>query len=236
MGKLILCVLLPCLLSVGALASGNLTAISGWLEFWVAASLGLLLSLPLERLGRPRLLALTQAILLLWALAPTKHNAATILVHNVILPAHSGISHAVQLTLPHLDSALDLTLATLGTGLNLALGALQDYMLAPVAALLGSLVAGGAVWAEQLVTNTPLYFWLAVEFCQEVLTEAPQYMETVLQNAAGWVVRTVNAVQWYAVSAADAVSAVVGSLVSRYRVNQRNPRLFSALFKQMIYQ
>lgn len=95
MGKILLCFLIPSLLSLHVVAGGGEDGVVlSWLRYWVVLGTGLVLEYILEKLEGVTV-TVVKIVLVLWCLAPVEYNGSDVLFDYVLLPIHNTIQYGI---------------------------------------------------------------------------------------------------------------------------------------------
>jgi len=95
MGKILLCFLIPSLLSLHVVAGGGEDGVVlSWLRYWVVLGTGLVLEYILEKLEGVTV-TVVKIVLVLWCLAPVEYNGSDVLFTYVLLPIHNTIQYGI---------------------------------------------------------------------------------------------------------------------------------------------
>jgi len=285
-GKILLCFLLPAILSLDASVHGGTESSISWLRYWVVLGLGLVLELLLDTL-LPSLGGVivrgVKVVLVVWCLAPLEYNGSDMIVTYVLQPIHTGVlyvgveTHNVVTPLLHTmrDTVLLPSMEILGTAISTVftffahafhfIGDITQVwfqkMLPPINCgiaiiqhiamkVVESALLGLEKFVE-LVGKTPELakdcFYSSLDFAIFLANGSYDLSVTGANNIAEFSILATQKVIELSVSAFEKVTelatlaghTVLSSIedgVSYYRKNQENPRLFSQVLKQIIYQ
>jgi len=95
MGKILLCFLLPSLLSLHVIAGGDDEGVVlSWLRYWVVLGTGLVLEYILEKLEGVTV-TVVKIVLVVWCLAPVEYNGSDVVFTYVLLPIHNAVHYGI---------------------------------------------------------------------------------------------------------------------------------------------
>ena len=89
-GKILLCFLLPAILSLNISATGGPEESLPWLRYWVVLGIALLLEFLLEKLEGV-VFTVVKLVFMLWCLAPVEYNGSDVVFQYVLLPVHQCV-------------------------------------------------------------------------------------------------------------------------------------------------
>lgn len=89
-GKILLCFLLPAILSLNISATGGPEESLPWLRYWVVLGIALLLEFLLEKLEGV-VFTIVKLVFVLWCLAPVEYNGSDVVFQYVLLPVHQCV-------------------------------------------------------------------------------------------------------------------------------------------------
>ena len=219
--------LIPTILTLNTMAKDRREEMLSWLIYWIVISVTISTEIIISRLSLldRRYLSLVTTVFLVWVIIPGEHGGGALIVYQqVLLPFHHQTHNTIiQSYNTILDSINIVKTDVLTTVHEMAIISSQE-------------ISTGWYVIHRIIHDCIQYMSSTVSCMKEIVTELWNLLKLIIETMSEQIIKKIETYLTMTIEmlfvCLETSADIAERLVQYYENNERNPRLFSQLYKE----